>query len=398
MTGSNRFEALDSWRGVCALLVATMHLCTQFHYSALSDLAIVSNFYLLVDFLLVLSGFVIAHAYHDHLANGGSFLRFVIRRVGRLWPLHVAMFLVMFLLETTKALASIDTQSPAFGPGWEPASVAANFFLLHALGVLPFPNINGPSWTISAELWTNILFAVIVMRVGRHAPAVLGGLAVVSVIVLIAFTDGHFLDATTDFGLFRCIYGFTVGFFLYRLWRSRAAKPQSAGLEWPALFLAGAFMWLSDWKPLTMLAPFVFGFVIYAFARQSGALSRLMTGGAMGCIGLWSYSIYLVHWPLFVFLSRFMGFVDATTGADVKADYMIDGESISLVSFSSISIQVLTVLVPLLLLIPLSSVSYKLIESPGRTWFNRWASGEIGFKQAFRSRAKAADSKARRIR
>ena len=52
-----RFQVLDSWRGICALLVALFHFPTA---SAISQSRFIASSYLFVDFFFVLSGFVIA--------------------------------------------------------------------------------------------------------------------------------------------------------------------------------------------------------------------------------------------------------------------------------------------------------------------------------------------------
>ena len=59
-----RFLVLDSWRGICALLVALFHFPTS---STISQSAFVGSSYLFVDFFFVLSGFVIASSYGNRL-------------------------------------------------------------------------------------------------------------------------------------------------------------------------------------------------------------------------------------------------------------------------------------------------------------------------------------------
>ena len=54
---NDRFVALDSWRGVCALLVALFHVPI---IGVVRQLTLISNGYLFVDFFFVLWGFVIA--------------------------------------------------------------------------------------------------------------------------------------------------------------------------------------------------------------------------------------------------------------------------------------------------------------------------------------------------
>ena len=77
----NRFSALDSFRGICALLVALFHLSAASHFFYLP---FVRNAGIFVDFFFVLSGFVLAHAYSHKIQTAEDLKIFLIRRVGRL--------------------------------------------------------------------------------------------------------------------------------------------------------------------------------------------------------------------------------------------------------------------------------------------------------------------------
>ena len=50
--------------------------------------------YLFVDYFFVLSGFVIAHRYRSSISSRAAYLRFAIVRLGRVYPLHVAVLAV----------------------------------------------------------------------------------------------------------------------------------------------------------------------------------------------------------------------------------------------------------------------------------------------------------------
>src|SRR5438128_7978147 len=87
---AHRFEALDGWRGVCACFVILFH----FHgYSPLYSSGLVRNSYLFVDFFFVLSGFVISWNYAHRLDTPAGVMRFLVLRLGRVYPLHVFMLL-----------------------------------------------------------------------------------------------------------------------------------------------------------------------------------------------------------------------------------------------------------------------------------------------------------------
>jgi peptidoglycan/LPS O-acetylase OafA/YrhL len=80
-----RFEVLDAWRGICACLVTLVHIPVAHTFYADRWF---TNMQLFVDFFFVLSGFVICHAYATRVTDTRSAGGFMIRRFGRIWPLH----------------------------------------------------------------------------------------------------------------------------------------------------------------------------------------------------------------------------------------------------------------------------------------------------------------------
>jgi len=80
-----RFLVPDSWRGICALMVALFHFPTR---SMFSQSAFVGGAYLFVDFFFVLPGFVIASSYGSRLSKPDELARFALVRLGRIYPLH----------------------------------------------------------------------------------------------------------------------------------------------------------------------------------------------------------------------------------------------------------------------------------------------------------------------
>ena len=74
-TALKRFEILDSWRGICALMIVLYHAPQFFVFS---NSAVIRSSWLVVDFFFVLSGFVTTHAYGTEIANVGHVLHFVV--------------------------------------------------------------------------------------------------------------------------------------------------------------------------------------------------------------------------------------------------------------------------------------------------------------------------------
>jgi peptidoglycan/LPS O-acetylase OafA/YrhL len=164
-----RFAVLDGWRGLAALLVALHHisLLTVSHFYSLS---FVQHSFLFVDFFFVLSGFVIAHAYVTRLWSLNEASLFVVRRVGRLWPLHIFVLGLLIAFQLAKAvaerLAGMSIGEPAFSEA-TPAIVSAiwtNVLLIHSLGIHDKLTWNGASWSISTEFYTYLIFAGVTYR------------------------------------------------------------------------------------------------------------------------------------------------------------------------------------------------------------------------------------------
>ena len=61
--------------------------------------------WLYVDFFFVLSGFVQAFTYADRIEGFADLLRFIVRRFGRLAPVHLAAFLLLLGFEAVKLVA-----------------------------------------------------------------------------------------------------------------------------------------------------------------------------------------------------------------------------------------------------------------------------------------------------
>ena len=96
---ARRYEALDSWRGLCACMVALFHFNV---FSHIQHAGIVRNAYLFVDFFFVLSGFVIAANYQARLMDGFGAGRFLFLRLGRIYPLHLVTMLLFIPIDIAK--------------------------------------------------------------------------------------------------------------------------------------------------------------------------------------------------------------------------------------------------------------------------------------------------------
>jgi len=377
------FRILDSWRGVAALLVALFHLNV---YSALYSLNFMRNAYLFVDFFFVLSGFVITHSYAHRLGTLEGLGAFAIKRLGRLWPLHVIVLLAFVIVESGKALLAARGSSFFIPPFTGPNSldtIGMNLAFAQSIGIAQNLTWNPPSWSISAEFWAYLIFAVALLiaatwlgRVRFAAGILITALLIGSATILISFAQ-HGIDATYDLGLVRCLYGFLVGYLTYRLWQTVShVKPRGGLLE--AVTLIAVFIFVSSVgrTGYSFFAPLVFAVFVFVFAFESGPVSRLMSNRGNQWLGRISYSIYM--WQAFIifnFVDRPVSIIEKMTGRVLTTTDTVSSalgsEAAKLIVLGGHLLPIVATLLYAGLLIAVASVSYYLIEKPGQQLFAR---------------------------
>jgi peptidoglycan/LPS O-acetylase OafA/YrhL len=373
-----RFEILNGWRGVCALLVALHHLNV---YSHIYDLPLIVNAWLFVDFFFVLSGFIISHAYMDRLGGWQDVRNFIVRRFGRLWPLHVAVLLPLVGLEIVKLVfakaGGMPVDHPAFGTDNNSVgSIFTNLLLIHSLGVHDVLTWNRPSWSISVEFYTYIVFAAVFMMALKAVPRLVLPLAIAAAggLAVFLFSTKTAMDTSWDYGFFRCLYGFFVGNLTYRIWRSGRARAFFDG-RWPAelaaLALVAIFVSLVGATEWSLAAPFVFAFVVLVFAHERGPVSRLMNVRPVALLGIWSYSIYMVHAPLVEFMDRGLKFSEKFTGVPtmIERSFPWEQNPVQLVFLGSRWAMDGLAVAYLLLAVGIAAATYAVVEQPCRRFF-----------------------------
>lgn len=375
------FTALDGWRGVCALLVAIYHFQTTSH---LSQSGIVRNSYLFVDFFFVLSGFVITYAYIDRLSTMREARVMLWRRLGRLWPLHVAVLAAFVALELAVPALSMllgvqRTAAAAFDPGSSATlwGIPTHLLLIHGLGLHDRLTWNHPSWSISTELWTYVIFAL-TMVLARRRAAVVAGLMVAASLLILVSVSTRYIGVDFDYGIFRCIAGFFIGHIVFRLVRAvPVSLPQPTLIEVIGLSAMVLFVVRAGHTPLEYFAPFVFGVIVWIFALERGAVSHVLKSRALAALGLVSYSIYMVHSLVIAVAHRGMSVIEQLSGHKLSAIVEQGGERTMLISFGSAWTMDALVLIYVAVVIALSMLTWRYIEMPAQRWWNGAAAARV---------------------
>jgi peptidoglycan/LPS O-acetylase OafA/YrhL len=383
-----RFGILDSWRGIAALFVALYRFQAE---GWLFHLPIVRHAALFVDFFFVLSGFVIAYAYLDRLDNGRAFGNFILRRFGRLWPLHVAMFLPFLAFEIIRLASGADDSAPPFTGYRAPGTIPVELAFLSSLGFYPTTGWNTPSWSISSEFWTYVVFGLLCLPARRFMGWIAAAIVAGALTAIWIYGPGH-LDITFAAGTVRCMAGFFAGVLVCLAWRRlRPRLPELRGAmgaaEIPALAFAGAFIWLAGETSASLAAPFVFGAFVFIFTAEAGPVSRLMGGKAFRLIGELSYSIYMTALFLALVSGRLVMVAIAKTGIGVTREISVAGETWEVFSLPWAGVNDLLALAYLTGVVLVSWCTWRLVEKPGREWFNARADRLSGTATARAERA-----------
>ncbi|MEQ7154118.1 acyltransferase family protein [Brevundimonas aurifodinae] len=295
-------RALTSLRAFLALGVVLFHYQLQWD-PALGFSSIIERSRLAVDAFFMLSGFIMAHVYGPSFANGTfSYRRFIVARIARMYPLHLAMLGVVLVMVLAAAGQGVRYDPATYTPqgffqtlfliqAWSPSTLGSNW--------------SGPSWSLSAEWFAYLLFpayALVATRL-RHRPRLLLGLGIVGFIAIDAVYGqvfGKVLPrAEDDMGILRILPEFLIGMGLHGLGQglrwSRAVTITAAVAAPLALFVAMQFT-LDDRYVVALTAPVILCWSMLAKASCEGTLST----PALVFAGEVSFALYLAHMPVLV--------------------------------------------------------------------------------------------------
>ena len=381
---NKRYVALDSLRGIAAILVALHHFTAN---GMIVNTMLVRNAWLFVDFFFVLSGFIIAANYREKLTRGYSIANFMQLRLGRVYPLHLAMLVLWVLAECGIAVFGADATTGGRAPFTGPAAAGAlpaQLFLLQSIGLKLDETWNWVAWSISTEFWTYLAFALL---------AALGPLGLnrrLAVLLLAMMALVTFVPASSDLGarwlgFARCLYGFCAGVFVfdfsarYYAWQRERSRtyhnlPVTALLELTAIVLGVGFVLASTYVRAHLVAPLIFGVVVLIYAADAGPVSRMLATPVFARLGLLSYSIYMIHPFLQLRVLKPIGLgAQKLTGIPVFSSIARgDGATIQVWGTQPWLGDIATVGM-LLCVVAAAGVTYRFVETPGRDYVRRRA-------------------------
>lgn len=364
-----RVPILDDWRGIAIILVFLRH-CEVFlphildHgfdrpwefasdvFSGKVDFPTTIAFLVLfpghlgwvaLPIFFVVSGFCIHLTYCQ--SSQPSLKAFYLRRVFRIYPAYLLALLFF-------ATVFPETRLP-FTKLTHWAILGAHIFHFHNLFETSIVAINVTYWTISIEVQLYLLFPLFLLYARRYSYSwLLVVLLVVevslhTVSVFVYDIPGHFPPAWIRGSPFFFCFSWAIG--------AAMADAYLSGKPLPFTKIHPVF-WLVPGVLTSPLPWHEFSFTFFALAMASVTARCLTAGPAdeqrsylgrfIRRTGLYSYSIYLLHMPLLIFLTHL--YENYFPGIE-KHPFLIFGAALS----------------SWLVIFPLSALMYYWVEKPG---------------------------------
>ncbi len=351
MRGATEIKALTGLRGIAALYVVIYHYTIGLTFSNPATIAIAHG-YLAVDLFFVLSGFVMALNYAHMFGKGflvGAYLKFLGRRIARIYPLYLMMTILAFLLVSLGYLEG-PTSTTA------PTAFLMNIIMVQTWGLTE--SLDPPGWSISAEWAAYMLFPAIAYAALFRSPRWAFGFGGLCVVILVALclipqpwvrrpTDATLLDihrSNLAMPVWRCLPEFALGVLAFRLHTSRFGT-LFAERRWiaPVAFLLAIVLLAVPQADVFIVM--LFPLLILSLAAYRSAPAWLFASMPAMFFGELSYSIYLTH-DLFGGLLSWVHHLAETHGLGHAQTY--------------------AAVVGLLLTFPCAYLAHRFIEVPGR--------------------------------
>ncbi len=300
------FRVLGFWRVAAALLVMVFHYLLEGPADGQAAAARMRPLMPLLDMFMMISGFLIMYRYADRLlVERGGYMRFIIRRLARFYPLYLATLAYFVLL----GLGHLALGTSGVNERYDWSTLPASLLLVQGWGFTDTLTFNYVAWTLSAEWFCYLALPVVVLAHRRFGVAgsiglVLASCAVLELMVATGVMPFETWMAADTWGAYRAFADFSIGALVAMLVRDSRWKLTSTVPGWTLFALTGVLMWngLGGYAALALLAASTF-LAALAERNDQDATRRLKPFDAVANA---SFSIYLIH-P--VLGSLFLGIV-----------------------------------------------------------------------------------------
>jgi peptidoglycan/LPS O-acetylase OafA/YrhL len=312
------FPAVDGLRAIAVIAVLLFHVG-----------AIIPAGFIGVDVFFVISGFVVASAAVSLPVDSFFvFLRaFYARRILRIVPALAVVVIVSFLIDALIVpdawLSNANTKSglaALFGLSNIFFALSSSDYWSPRIEFNPFTH----TWSLGVEEQFYLIFPLLFFgwMTGRRRPVtfILVGLTVVSLLALYAVQE-HYSRTMAFYSLPTRFWELGLGVLLFMtngVWKPWFLTMRKSNIEAIGIvaFIAmvGSLLWIDEshfpWPSGLVPVLSTLLLIMVSTTREDGVIVRFLSMPATVFVGKLSYSIYLWHWPVIVFMKWTSGLAD----------------------------------------------------------------------------------------
>lgn len=313
-----------SLRGLLVLWIVVGHVLLAERFAGIYDAGFASHTdfgvlgelivlrFIAVDLFFMLSGMVLTLHYHTKFSmesKGRDIDRFYLKRLKRIYPMHLAMMAVIGIFALTGVPHPITSgNEDVIFRHWQATGIV-NLLLMNGWGIMPVASWNEPSWSLSITFLIYVLFPNLLLLLKRlPAKAGIYSALMTALILTYALQREYWpLGSQSDGagaiirGLVFAAMGVTVGLY---------ATSQRIDFfkRFGALITAGFLLLIVGW---TYVNPFPLTALHFAYAPL---LLALYAGGfrwlpvwLSDWLGSRSFALFMSHYPTLLLLRQAAG-------------------------------------------------------------------------------------------
>ncbi|MEH1807923.1 acyltransferase family protein [Nostoc sp.] len=347
---------LDGLRGLASLYVVLVHvepgIGEQLPMHWLFFVRAMKYGAFSVVSFIVLSGYVlmlpVARSENGHFS--GSLINYIKRRSRRILPpYYIALFIclligaVVFICEKFTSFRWNEVAGfGSFSPKFSLIDVLSHLLLVHNLSESTYITINSPMWSIPTEWQMYFLFPLLLLPIWRR----FGLLMVVIIAFVIGLIPIYLLNGFLEQANPWLLGIFCLGMAAADIGFSQKPKLVAMRnfLPWGRLaIIFTCIAFLTEWRRLGLHIWINQSFAGLAFAclfisltksiiegKQPSLVLRILQHPWAIALGTFSYSLYLTHGPVLVFVRYFLFYLPISLDMFAAASYLL-GTAMSLI-------------------------------------------------------------------
>lgn len=317
-------DQFASLRGFLVLWIVVGHVLLAERFAGIYDAGFASHTdfgifgnlivlrFIAVDLFFMLSGMVLTLFYHDTFtmgSKGRDIDKFYVRRLKRIYPMHLAMIAVIGVFALTGVPHPITSgNEDVIFKHWQATGIV-NLLLMNGWGIMPVASWNEPSWSLSITFLIYVLFPNLLLLMKRlpiHRGvywSVISGLIVGYAVQRYAFPLGSQSDGAGAIirGVVFAAMGVATGLLAIH-------RPMDLftchGARINALFLLLILLW-------TYVVPFDLTLLHFAYAPLLLAIHagtyRWVPVTLASWLGSRSFALFMTHYPALLLLRHMAG-------------------------------------------------------------------------------------------